>query len=367
MAAKYEQSAANFARVVAAHRDIVRSLSQLPRRPALKRAPLRGALAAAAEGGRPDRRARPPACAPSRCGSTAPRSMRRRSDGRRRCRRLPRRRLLARQAAPPHRAAGRAPARPRAARGRWSRSRSTTCPASAAETGAAILERRGLRGHLLHRRRAWPGRDARPGRMAERRRRVERLAAAGHEIGCHTYSHLDCGQAGAPATRWRTSRATPRPWPPGASPRPATFAYPYGDVAPGHQARRWPAASRCCAPCTTASSPPAPTSTRRPAVGVEGPDGEALAMRWLDRAAAPQGLADPLHPRRRRRALALWLHARRAGAAGRTRRWRTASSWSPWPRARRGSAEAAGRRRFGGSGSASFTASATKITQRMSL
>ena len=30
-------------------------------------------------------------------------------------------------------------------------------PASAAETGAAILERRGLQRDLLHRRRAWPG------------------------------------------------------------------------------------------------------------------------------------------------------------------------------------------------------------------
>jgi hypothetical protein len=42
MAAKFEQSAANFARVVAAHGDIVRAYPSYRVAKALKRAPLRG-------------------------------------------------------------------------------------------------------------------------------------------------------------------------------------------------------------------------------------------------------------------------------------------------------------------------------------
>ena len=66
-------------------------------------------------------------------------------------------------------------------------------PASATETGAAILERRGLEGTYFIAA-ALAGSEAVTGRMASADA-VRRLAEAGHEIGCHTYSHLDCGQA----------------------------------------------------------------------------------------------------------------------------------------------------------------------------
>ena len=60
---------------------------------------------------------------------------------------------------------------------------------------------------------------------------VRRLADAGHEIGCHTYSHLDCGQAAACDAVEDVARnaETLAAWGVG---RPTTFAYPFGDVAP---------------------------------------------------------------------------------------------------------------------------------------
>jgi peptidoglycan/xylan/chitin deacetylase (PgdA/CDA1 family) len=158
-------------------------------------------------------------------------------------------------------------------------------PASAAREGAAILEARGLKG-TFYVAAALAGTDAVTGPMAVADD-ARRLAAAGHEIGCHTYSHLDCGQAGASLAvddvAWNGE--TLRAW---GLPRPTTFAYPFGDVAP--------ATKRALAPrfsLMRALHPGLVTAgadlNQAPAVGVEGPDGEALAMRWLDRAAARGG------------------------------------------------------------------------------
>jgi peptidoglycan/xylan/chitin deacetylase (PgdA/CDA1 family) len=154
-------------------------------------------------------------------------------------------------------------------------------PASAAEAGAAILERRGLKGTYFVAA-ALAGTDAVTGPMATPDD-VRRLADAGHEIGCHTYSHLDCGQAAASDAVEDVARnaETLAAWGLG---RPSTFAYPFGDVAP--------ATKRAIAPrfalmralhhgVVTAGS----DLNQAPAVGVEGPGGEALAMAWLARAA----------------------------------------------------------------------------------
>jgi len=154
-------------------------------------------------------------------------------------------------------------------------------PASAAETGAAILERRGLKG-TYYVAAALAGTDAVTGPMATPDQ-VRRLAGAGHEIGCHTYTHLDCGQAAACDAVEDVARnaETLAAWGVG---RPATFAYPFGDVAP--------ATKRALAPrfafmralhrgLVSAGS----DLNQAPAVGVEGEDGEALAMHWISRAA----------------------------------------------------------------------------------
>jgi peptidoglycan/xylan/chitin deacetylase (PgdA/CDA1 family) len=102
-------------------------------------------------------------------------------------------------------------------------------PASAAEAGAEILERRGLSA-TYYVAAALAGTDAATGRMACAQT-VQRLAAAGHEIGCHTYTHLDCGQATAQdaVEDVALNAETLARW---GLPRPTTFAYPFGDVAP---------------------------------------------------------------------------------------------------------------------------------------
>ena len=154
-------------------------------------------------------------------------------------------------------------------------------PASAAEAGAAILERRGLKGSYFIAA-AMAGTDAATGRMADAAA-VRRLADAGHEIGCHTYSHLDCGQATADDAVEDVARnaQTLEHW--GLS-RPATFAYPYGDVAAATKralAARFGLMRALHNGLVTAGT----DLNQAPAVGVEGPGGEALARRWLDRAA----------------------------------------------------------------------------------
>ncbi|HEY1753626.1 MAG TPA: polysaccharide deacetylase family protein [Caulobacteraceae bacterium] len=154
-------------------------------------------------------------------------------------------------------------------------------PATATNAGAAILEERGLKG-VYYIAAALAGTDAVTGPMAQPAA-VQRLAGAGHEVGCHTYSHLDCGQATAcdavedVALNARTLEA----W---GLPRPTTFAYPFGDVAPATKralAGRFSLMRALHQGLVTAGA----DLNQAPAVGVEGPDGEALAMRWLARAA----------------------------------------------------------------------------------
>ena len=157
-------------------------------------------------------------------------------------------------------------------------------PASAAATGAAILERRGLKG-VFFVAAALAGTDAVTGPMATADD-VQRLAGAGHEIGCHTYTHLDCGQASACDAVEDVARnaETLEHW--GVA-RPTTFAYPFGDVAPATKralASRFGLMRALHHGVVTTGS----DLNQAPAVGVEGPDGEALAMDWLHRAARRQ-------------------------------------------------------------------------------
>jgi peptidoglycan/xylan/chitin deacetylase (PgdA/CDA1 family) len=154
-------------------------------------------------------------------------------------------------------------------------------PTSAAETGAAILERYGLKG-TFYVAAALAGADSVTGPMADAVA-VRRLAAAGHEIGCHTYSHLDCGQARAADAVEDVARnaETLIGW---GLPRPSTFAYPFGDVAPATKralAARF-ALLRALHPGLVESGT---DLNQAPAIGVEGPGGEALALSWLQRAA----------------------------------------------------------------------------------
>jgi peptidoglycan/xylan/chitin deacetylase (PgdA/CDA1 family) len=153
-------------------------------------------------------------------------------------------------------------------------------PASAAEAGAAILEARNVKG-TYYISSGLLGREGPMGRFADAVQ-VERLIAAGHEIGCHTWSHLDCGQAAAGEIADDVSRNRAVLAGLGAG-EPRTFAYPYGDVSP--EAKRLLGARFGLLRALHHGLVLQGTDLNQaPAVGVEGPDGEAAAWRWLDRA-----------------------------------------------------------------------------------
>ena len=158
-------------------------------------------------------------------------------------------------------------------------------PASAALAGAEILEARGLRG-VYYIAAALADTDAATGHLASPSA-VKRLADAGHEIGCHTYTHLDCGQARADDAVEDVVRnaAALESW---GVPRPTTFAYPFGDVAPATKralAGRF-ALLRALHPGVVTRGA---DLNQAPSVPVEGPDGEALGLSWLTRAAMRRG------------------------------------------------------------------------------
>ena len=154
-------------------------------------------------------------------------------------------------------------------------------PVTAAHAGAEILEARGMKGvYFIAAGMAGCEGDMGPLTDAED---VKRLAAAGHEIACHTYSHLDCGQAdGAKVTADvdRNQQAL-EGW---GLPTPRTFAYPYGDVSAPAKRALAPRFSLMRALHHGLIEAGADLN-QAPAVGVEGPDGEATAMAWMRKAA----------------------------------------------------------------------------------
>lgn len=157
-------------------------------------------------------------------------------------------------------------------------------PVSAATAGAAALEARGLRG-TFYVSAGLAGGDGPLGEYAGEAV-VRGLHHRGHEIGCHTFSHSDCGQASAIAIRSEVelNTRTLAQW--GIRP-PSTFAYPYGDVS--HQtkpilANRYKLLRAVHAGVIRQGSDLA----QAPAVGIEGASGEATARRWLLRAHASE-------------------------------------------------------------------------------
>ncbi|ESQ93784.1 polysaccharide deacetylase family protein [Asticcacaulis benevestitus] len=155
-------------------------------------------------------------------------------------------------------------------------------PTSAAGTGAAILEKHGLRG-------TWfisaglMGQSSHLGAYAQADE-IRRLAAAGHEIACHTHDHIDCGQSSA-ATIAADLDRNREAFAASGFPVATTFAYPYGDVSPHAKSilkNRFTAARALHHGQITTGT----DLNQAPAVGIEGADGEEVAMTWLKRAAA---------------------------------------------------------------------------------
>ena len=154
-------------------------------------------------------------------------------------------------------------------------------PASALSEGTAWLEAHGARGTYFISA-SLAGRDGPMGRYATRAE-VKAAHGRGHDIACHSFSHIDCGEADSQAIAADAAKnqATLKRWGVGPS---SSFAYPYGDVSL--------AAKKALAPrygllraLHHGLIERGSDLNQAPAIGIEGPDGEALGLRWLDRAA----------------------------------------------------------------------------------
>ncbi len=158
-------------------------------------------------------------------------------------------------------------------------------PATAVVEGRAALEARGLRGTYF----IAAGLAGTTGPMGPNggRQAVMQAAEAGHEIACHTFSHLDCGQADQRTIEADVDRNTAALSDWGAAPA-TTFAYPYGDVSLA--AKRALGGRYAILRGLHHGLVRAGTDLNQaPAVGIEGPDGEAVAHAWIDRAASRRG------------------------------------------------------------------------------
>jgi peptidoglycan/xylan/chitin deacetylase (PgdA/CDA1 family) len=102
-------------------------------------------------------------------------------------------------------------------------------PANAAVEGARILERHGARG-TYYTASGMAGVEG-PCGVGYTAADIARLAAAGHEIGCHTSSHEDCAQRDVFSTLEDLARNRDALLNMGA-PSPRSHAYPYGETKP---------------------------------------------------------------------------------------------------------------------------------------
>lgn len=155
-------------------------------------------------------------------------------------------------------------------------------PVTAALAGAAVLEARGLKGTYY----VSAGLAGGSGPMGDYAtlEDARRLAAAGHELACHTFSHLDCGQAAGPAIAAEADRNAAALSALGAS-RLESFAYPYGDVSRPAKAVLG-GRFRTLRTVQAGLVEDGADANQLPSVGIEGPDGEAQALAWLERARA---------------------------------------------------------------------------------
>ena len=154
-------------------------------------------------------------------------------------------------------------------------------PVSAVREGARLVEAAGVRATYY----ISAGLCDRDGPMGPNagEDEVKALAARGHEIGCHSFSHLDCGQARLGEIEHDVKRNLDRLAEIGVR-RPKTFAYPYGDVslqAKRVLGRRFRAARALHQGMVENGC----DLNQLPAVGIEGADGETRAASWIDRAA----------------------------------------------------------------------------------
>ncbi|MBV9511590.1 MAG: polysaccharide deacetylase family protein [Caulobacteraceae bacterium] len=151
-------------------------------------------------------------------------------------------------------------------------------PISALTHGAPMLEARDLRGTFF----VSAGLAGQSGAMGRYATSADwkSLVAEGHELACHTYSHLDCGTASEAAiiADIERNQEAIADWGGG---RFSTFAYPYGDVSLAAKravGRRFALARGVHRGLITTGV----DLNQAPAVGIEGPAGGIHARRWLE-------------------------------------------------------------------------------------
>ena len=156
-------------------------------------------------------------------------------------------------------------------------------PQSAASVAAPILENASFRGVFYLAAGYAEGADGPIAPYADWSA-IKALAAAGHEIGCHTFAHRNCAVIGpreAAAEAERNAEAFRSHGLAAAT----SFAFPFGDVS---AAAKSALAHRFS--LLRATHPGLLTRggdlNQAPSVAIEGPDAAAVARRWLDRAVA---------------------------------------------------------------------------------
>jgi len=158
-------------------------------------------------------------------------------------------------------------------------------PLTATTTGAEILETHGFKA-TYYISAGLMGQDSHFGLYADAAH-VRSLHDRGHEIACHTLTHIDCGRAKASEIALSVDDNQKLIQSLGMKSS-ETFAYPYGDVSP--QAKkvlktRYIASRALHHGLITTGT----DLNQTPAIGIEGDNGKALALEWMQRArATPQ-------------------------------------------------------------------------------
>ena len=154
-------------------------------------------------------------------------------------------------------------------------------PASSVQAGAPVLERRGVRGSWFISAGLFGSRDHLGAYVTAED--VADLGRRGHEVACHTFSHLDCARMPAAAVVEDIELSRARLAELGRPPE--TFAYPFGEVAFGAKAALG-GRFRLLRAIHPGLVRRGSDLAQAPSVGLQGPDGESTALAWTARAAA---------------------------------------------------------------------------------
>ncbi|QTC86505.1 polysaccharide deacetylase family protein [Brevundimonas pondensis] len=154
-------------------------------------------------------------------------------------------------------------------------------PANAGQAGASALEAQGARGTFYVCAGLF-GQEGHMGRFADASE-ISDLIRRGHEVAGHTFNHLDCHRTPEADLTFDldANDAALR----GLGAAPIHFAYPYGEVSPRAKALLAGRYSSLRG-VHKALVHDGDDLNQLPGVGIEGPDGEGVARRWINRAAA---------------------------------------------------------------------------------